>query len=154
VSAEQKIKELGLQLPAAPKPVASYSLAVVAGELIYLAGHLPVRADGELVRGRLGAELTVEQGREAARLAGLAMLATLRAQLGSLDRVERLVKATGYVNCTSDFTDQPAVLNGFSDLMADVFGTAGKGARSAVGVGSLPLGAAVEIDAVFLISRA
>jgi enamine deaminase RidA (YjgF/YER057c/UK114 family) len=122
--------------------------------LAYLSGHLPLRADGSVLTGRLGEDLDQAAGYEAARRTGLGLLATLRAGLGSLDRVRRVVKVSGFVNCTPDFRQQPAVINGCSQLLADVFGPqAGIGVRSAVGVGSLPLGAAVEIEAVVEIER-
>jgi enamine deaminase RidA (YjgF/YER057c/UK114 family) len=114
------------------------------------AGHLPVRADGSLVTGKVGADLDIDAGYEAARLAGLAILASLHDALGSLDRVRRVIKVLGMVNCPADFTQQPAVINGCSELFRDIFGEdAGVGARSAMGAGSLPLGVAVEIEAVF-----
>ena len=127
---------------------------ITIGETLITAGHLPLRADGSLVTGKVGEQLDVATGGEAARLAGLAILTSVRAELGSLDRIERLIKVLGFVNCTSDFIDHPAVINGCSELFMDVFGEqAGVGARSAVGVASLPLGVAVEIEAVFEISR-
>jgi enamine deaminase RidA (YjgF/YER057c/UK114 family) len=123
---------------------------VVVGNLIYTSGHLPIDAAGGLMTGRVGAELDVQAGYRAAQLVGLNILASLRKELGSLDRVARLVKVLGVVNCTPDFTQQPAVINGCSELFADVFGReAGIGARSAMGVGSLPLGVPVEIEAIF-----
>jgi enamine deaminase RidA (YjgF/YER057c/UK114 family) len=146
----QKLTELGLQLPAAPEPKGVYRPLVVAGNLVFTSGHLPLDAAGGLVTGRLGAELTVDAGYQAARLAGLGILASLRHELGSLDRVGRVVKVLGVVNCTAEFTQQPAVINGCSELFADVFGReAGTAARSAIGACSLPLGVAVEIEAVF-----
>ncbi len=149
-SAEQRLKELGLQLPPPPKPVATYVPTVRVGNLLYVSGHGPLRPDGTLVEGKVGADLTVEQAQEAARLVGLAILASVRNALGSLDRVQRLVKSFGMVNATPDFRDHPEVINGYSDLMAAVFGPeAGIGARSAVGMGSLPRNIPVEIEAVF-----
>ena len=145
-----KLAELGIQLPPAPEPKGVYKPLVTSGNFVYTSGHLPIDAAGNLVTGRLGAELDVDAGYRAAQLAGLGILASLRKALGSLDRVGRLVKVLGVVNCTPDFTQQPAVINGCSELFADVFGReAGIGARSAIGVGSLPLGVAVEIEAVF-----
>ena len=148
---EVRIQELHLTLPPAPKPVAKYKTAVLAGNMLYVSGHGPSKSDGKsLVVGRVGADLTLEQGKEAARLVGLSVLSTLRATLGSLDKVKRLVKTLGMVNCTADFRDQPQVINGFSELMAEVFGEeAGVGARSAVGVGSLPVNIPVEIECFF-----
>jgi enamine deaminase RidA (YjgF/YER057c/UK114 family) len=146
----QKLAELGLQLPRAPEPKGVYKPLVVAGNLVYTSGHLPVDAAGKLLSGRLGAELDVAAGYEAAQLAALGILASLRKELGTLNRVGRVVKVLGAVHCTPEFTEQPAVLNGCSELFAQVFGReGGVGARTAIGVGSLPLGAAVEIDAIF-----
>lgn len=146
----KKLAEMGLTLPAAAAPKGLYRPVVVVGNLAYTSGHLPVTPDGQLVTGRVGDDLDVERGQQAAALAGLGILATLKAELGSLDRVVRLVKLLGLVNCTPDFTQQPAVINGVSQLMADVFGPdAGIGARSAVGVTALPLGVPVEVEAVF-----
>jgi enamine deaminase RidA (YjgF/YER057c/UK114 family) len=145
-----KLAELGLELPAAPEPKGVYRPLTVVGNLVYTSGHLPVDAAGALLKGRVGAELDVKVGYRAAQLAALGILASLRKELGSLDRVGRVVKVLGAVNCTPEFTQQPAVINGCSELLAEVFGReAGVGARSAVGVGSLPLGAAVEIEAIF-----
>ena len=145
-----KLVQLGLQLPPAPEPKGVYRPLAVGGNLVYTSGHLPVDAAGGLVTGRLGAELDVKAGYLAAQLAALGILASLRKELGSLDRIGRVVKVLGAVNCTPEFTQQPAVINGCSELLAEVFGReAGVGARSAVGVGSLPLGAAVEIEAIF-----
>jgi enamine deaminase RidA (YjgF/YER057c/UK114 family) len=146
----EKLARLGLELPPAPEPKGLYRSLVIAGNIVYTSGHLPVDKSGKLVTGRLGAELDVAAGHRAAQLAGLGILATLRKELGSLDRVGRVLKILGAVNCTPEFTQQPAVINGCSELLAEVFGRdAGVGARSAIGVGSLPLGVAVEIEAVF-----
>ncbi len=144
---EAKLAELGLTLPVAAAPVAAYVPVVVAGGLAHVSGQLPF-IDGKLVTGRLGDDVTTEQGYEAARACGLMLLAQLKAALGSLDRVERVVKLGAFINSTGDYTDQPKVANGASELMAAVFGDAGKHARSAVGVPVLPLGAAVEVDAI------
>jgi enamine deaminase RidA (YjgF/YER057c/UK114 family) len=147
---EARIQELHLTLPPVPKPMANYKTAVRAGNYLYLSGHGPLRPDGKMTQGRVGADLTTEQGKEAARQVGLAILSTMRNLLGSLDRVRRLVKTLGMVNCTADFKDHPMVVNGFSDLMAEVFGNDnGVGARSAVGVGSLPSNIAVELECIF-----
>jgi enamine deaminase RidA (YjgF/YER057c/UK114 family) len=147
---EQKLVELGLTLPPVPKPVAKYRTAVRHGNLLYLAGHLPIQNDGTFIKGRIGAGLTTEQGYAAAKQTGLAILSTLKTELGSLDKVKRLIKTMGLVNCIPDFVDQPKVINGFSELMATVFGEeAGVGARSAFGAGSLPGNAAVEIECIF-----
>lgn len=154
MSAEARLTEtlakLGLQFPSAPAPKGLYKSVVVAGNLVYTSGHLPVDAEGRMTTGRLGADLDVEAGQRAAQLVGLNILASLRKELGSLDCVARVVKLLGVVNCTPEFTQQPAVINGCSQLFADVFGPdAGVGARSAIGTNTLPLGVPVEIEAVF-----
>jgi len=123
---------------------------VLAGNMLYVSGHGPLKPDTTMVLGRVGADLTLEQGKEAARVVGIAILSTVRNTLGSLDKVKRLVKTLGMVNSTPEFKDHPQVINGFSDLMAEVFGDdAGVGARSAVGMGSLPSNIAVEIECIF-----
>lgn len=147
MSIEQRLNELGLQLPEPAAPVAAYVPAVEAGGLLYISGQVSQR-DGQRITGRLGEDLDLEAGRDAARSCGIMLLAQMKAALGSLDRVVRVVKLGVFVNSTSDFTDQPKVADGCSLLMADVFGEAGRHARSAVGVPSLPLGVAVEVDAV------
>lgn len=150
MSAEAKLASLNLELPPAPKPVGVYKPIVVVGNLAYLSGHGPLRPDKSLVTGRLGDDLDVDAGYQAARLTGLALLATLRQSLGSLDRVARLVKLLGLVRCTDAFDAQPAVINGCSELFRDVFGEdAGVAARSALGTNALPGGIAVEIEAIF-----
>jgi len=149
MSADARVKELGLVLPPAPKPVATYVPCVQVGTMLYVSGHGPLRPDKSLVTGRVGADLNESQGKEAARVVGLAMLASLKAYLGTLDRVVRLVKTLGMVNSAPDFLNHPQVINGFSDLMVEVFGEPGKGARSAVGMGPLPGNIAVEVEAIF-----
>lgn len=144
---EAKLAELGLSLPEAAAPVAAYVPVVVAGGLAHVSGQLPF-IDGALVKGRLGEDVSLEDGTAAAKACALMILAQLKAALGSLDKVERIVKLGAFINSTGDFTDQPKVANGASELMAAVFGDAGKHARSAVGVPVLPLGAAVEVDAI------
>ena len=144
---DAKLAELGLSLPEPAAPVAAYVPVVVAGGLAHVSGQLPF-LDGVLVKGRLGEDVNAGEGYEAARACGLMILAQLSAALGSLGRVERVVKLGAFVSSTADFTDQPKVANGASELMAAVFGDAGKHARSAVGVPVLPLGAAVEVDAI------
>jgi enamine deaminase RidA (YjgF/YER057c/UK114 family) len=152
--AEARLKELGLALPTAPRPLANYLTAARSGNLLFLSGHGPVQ-DGRVVyRGKVGRDLTIEQGQEAARLTGLNLLASARDALGSLDRVRRVVKALGMVQCADDFTEHPKVINGFSDLMVEVFGDAGRHARSAVGMGSLPFGLAVEVELILEVSDA
>jgi enamine deaminase RidA (YjgF/YER057c/UK114 family) len=150
-SAEARLQELKIQLPPAPKPVAKYKPAVQLANVLYVSGHGPAKIDGTSpVVGRVGAELSAEQGKEAARLVGLAILSTVRNTLGSLDKVKRLVKTLGMVSAAPDFKDHPQVINGFSELMAEVFGDdAGVGARSAVGMGSLPGNIPVEIECIF-----
>ena len=147
---ESRLAELGLVLPAAPPPGGVYAPVVVVGTLAYVSGHGPLRADGSLITGRVGQDLTLEEGRAAARQVGLTILATLRAQLGSLDRVARVVKLLGMVNATPQFHDHPKVINGCSELFAEIWGpTNGVGARSAVGMASLPHDIAVEIEGIF-----
>lgn len=147
---EKRIQELHLTLPPAPKPVAVYKPAIKVGNLLFVSGHGPLKPDKTLILGKVGKTLTLEEGTAAARQTGLAILATLRETLGSLNKVKRLIKSFGMVNCTDDFADQPKVINGYSELMKDVFGEdAGVGARSAVGHNSLPGGMAVEIEAIF-----
>ncbi|MGO9598665.1 MAG: RidA family protein [Isosphaeraceae bacterium] len=149
MGAEDRLAQLKLELPPAPKPVATYVTALQVGDLLYVSGHGPLRADGSLITGKVGLDLDVPAGMMAARQTGLAILSTVRAHLGSLDRVVRLVKSLGMVNCTSNFGEQPKVINGYSELMKEVFGDAGVGTRSAVGMGALPGGIAVEIEAIF-----
>ena len=153
MSIEAKLTALGLTLPAAAAPVAAYVPVVIAGDLAFVSGQVSF-VDGVLVKGRLGDDVTLEQGIAAAQGCGLMILAQLKAALGSLDRVERVVKLGAFVNCTADFTDQPKVANGASELMVAVFGEAGKHSRAAVGAPSLPLGVAVEVDAVVAIRPA
>ncbi len=150
MGAETRLKEKNISLPHPATPVANYVGAVRVGTLLFVSGHGPLRADGKpSARGKVGRELTVEQGYQVAREVGLSMLATVRASLGSLDRVKRIVKVLGMVNSADGFGDQPLVINGFSDLMVEVFGEAiGKHARSAVGMAELPMGIPVEIEMV------
>lgn len=150
MTAEDRLKELGFELPPAPKAVGVYKPALTVGNLCYTSGHLPLLADGSLLKGVVGKDASVEQGFEAARQAGLAILSTLDDYLGSINKVKRVVKIFGMVYCTDDFTQQPAVVNGCSELMAKVFGQdAGVGTRSAVGVAALPLGVMVEVEGIF-----
>jgi enamine deaminase RidA (YjgF/YER057c/UK114 family) len=150
MSFEKRVTELKLELPPAPKPVAVYKSLVIAGNMAYVSGHGPLKPDKSMITGRVGQDLDLAAGKFAARQVGLAILATLRAQLGSLDRVKRLIKVLGMVNSTPDFRDHPQVINGCSELFAEVFGPEnGIGARSAVGMGSLPGNIAVEIEAIF-----
>lgn len=153
MSIEAKLAELGITLPEPAAPVAAYVPVVIAGGLAYVSGQVSI-IDGKRLNGRLGEDLTLEEGVAGARACGLMILAQLQAALGSLDRVEQVVKLGAFVNSTPDFTDQPKVANGASELMVAVFGEAGKHARSAVGVPSLPLGVAVEVDAVVAVRPA
>lgn len=148
---EARLQSLGIVLPAAPNPVANYVPSCVAGNLLFISGQISRDADGTVTKGRLGAELTVEQGRAAARLAALNVLAQVKAAVGELDRVAQVVRLTGFVSATPEFTDHPQVVNGASDLMVEVLGDKGRHTRAAVGVSSLPMGCAVEVDAVLLI---
>ncbi|MFM9906523.1 MAG: RidA family protein [Nitrospiraceae bacterium] len=149
MSYEHKLKELALELPQPPKPLATYVPAVLAGNLLFLSGVLPMR-DGQLVfSGKLGQDLTVEQGIEAAKLSILNALAIAKQELGTLDRITRIVKVVGYVASAKGFVQQPQVLNGASDLLVTIFGEAGRHARVAVGSAELPRGAAVEIEVIF-----
>ncbi len=149
MNAERRLEELNIKLPDAPQPVAIYRPAVQVGNLLFVSGHGPNRADGTQITGKVGVELTIEEAKEAARVTGLCILSTVRNTLGSLDRVVRVVKVLGMVNATPDFGEQPQVINGFSELMMEIFGDPGKGARSAVGMGSLPGNIPVEVEAIF-----
>ncbi|GAB3546921.1 RidA family protein [Spirosoma fluminis] len=145
---EQNLKSLGITLYPPSKPLANYVKAVQTGNLVFLAGHVSTRADGSGITGKLGKDVTVEQGYEAAKIATVGLLSTLKAEIGALNRVKRIVKVTGFVNSTPDFVDQPKVIDGCSDLLVAVFGEKGKHARSAVGMGSLPSNYAVEIELI------
>ncbi len=148
-STSEKVKELQLLFPPAPKPAGVYRPVLLVDKFLYVSGQGPVNNDGTLMQGRLGDNLSVEEGKLAARQAGLTMLSTIQTHFGSLDKIKRVVKVLGMVNCTPDFIQQPAVINGFSELMADVFGREnGIGARSAVGM-MLPDGIPVEVEAMF-----
>lgn len=145
---EDKLKELKIELPVVGKPIANYVNAVRAGNLLFLAGKGPSKPDGTYITGKLGKDLTIEQGYEAARLTAINHLAVLKSELGSLNKVKRIVKVLGMVNCTDDFKDQPKVINGYSDLLVEIFSDKGKHARSAVGMCSLPMGMSVEVEVV------
>ncbi|HHW98906.1 MAG TPA: RidA family protein [Firmicutes bacterium] len=147
MSFEARIKELGLTIPPAAKPAAAYIPAVQSGNLVYVSGQLPSE-NGELVKGTLGKDLGVEDGYRAARLCALNCLGAVKSLVGSLDRVVRIVKVTGYVAATPEFTDHPKVINGASELMQEIFGEQGKHARAAIGMASLPLGVAVEVEMI------
>ena len=145
---DKKLKELNIQLFEPARPMANYVKAVRTGNLLFIAGHGPTKADGSNITGKVGKDLTVEQGYDAARQTGIAILSTLKAELGDLNKVKRIVKVLGMVNCTENFTDQPKVINGFSDLMVSVFGEKGKHARSAVGMYALPINISVEVEMI------
>jgi enamine deaminase RidA (YjgF/YER057c/UK114 family) len=148
MSIDKRLAELGITLPEPAAPVASYVPAVEANGLLHISGQISFAEDGSLIIGRLGEDVSLEDGQAAARRCGIMLLAQIKKALGSLDRVERIVKLGVFVNSAADFTDQPKVANGASELMQEVFGEAGRHARSAVGVPVLPLGVAVEVDAV------
>jgi enamine deaminase RidA (YjgF/YER057c/UK114 family) len=150
---EARLVALAIDLPVPSPPVANYVRTVHTGNLVFTSGHGPRRADGTLVTGKLGDGLTVEQGYEAARLTAISLLASLKQQLGELARVRRVVKVTGMVNSDPSFTDQSKVINGCSDLLVEVFGERGRHARSAVGMASLPMGMAVEIEMIVEVDR-
>ncbi|MFZ4767432.1 MAG: RidA family protein [Roseimicrobium sp.] len=153
MSAEAKLQALGLELPAAPPKGGVYKPVVIVGNLAYVSGHGPFCSDGSYLTGRVGADLDLNEGKAAAKQTALALLATLKQELGSLDRVKRVIKLLGMVNSTPEFGDHPKVINGCSELFAQVWGDeAGIGARSAVGMGSLPGGIAVEIEGIFEIA--
>ncbi|QIK78797.1 RidA family protein [Sphingomonas piscis] len=153
MSIDQRLAELGITLPQPAAPVAAYVPAVEHDGMLHISGQISFAEDGSLIKGRLGDDVDIEAGIAAARRCGIMLLAQIKLALGSLDRVERVVKLAVFVNSTPDFVDQPKVANGASELMQDVFGDAGKHARSAVGVAVLPLGVAVEVDAVIAVKR-
>lgn len=145
---DKKLKELGVELYSPTPAMGNYVKVVRSGNLLFFAGHGPTRADNSNITGKVGKDLTLEQGRDAARQTGIALLSTLKAEVGDLNKVKRIVKVLGMVNCTDTFTDQPKVMNGFSDLMVAIFGEKGKHARSAVGMYMLPSNIAVEIEMI------
>ena len=145
---EERLKDLGIELKPTPKPVANYLNSVRTGNLVFMAGKGPRDKDGKLITGKLGSNLTVEEGYKAARLVAIAQLSALKEQIGDLNKVKQIVKVLGMVNADSSFTNQPEVINGFSDLMVEVFGERGKHARAAVGMGSLPRNISVEIEMI------
>jgi enamine deaminase RidA (YjgF/YER057c/UK114 family) len=150
MSAEARITDLKLELPPPPKPGGIYHPVVIVDNLAYVSGHGPMRPDGTMITGKVGSTMNEAEAQQAARQVCLTMLATLRRELGSIDRIKRLVKTLGMVNSTPDFASHPQVINGFSNLMVEIWGeAAGKGARSAVGMGSLPGNIAVEVEAIF-----
>ena len=149
MTAEQRLKELNILLPEPPDPMFIYRSTVRVGNLLFVSGHGPIKTDGSWITGRVGEDLTTEEAQEAARVTGLVILSTVRNALGTLDKVLRVVKVLGMVNARSDFKEHPEVINGFSKLMMEIFGDPGKGARSAVGMGSLPNNIPVEVEAIF-----
>jgi enamine deaminase RidA (YjgF/YER057c/UK114 family) len=153
MSIEERIAELGITLPQPAAPVAAYVPTVESGGLLHISGQISFAEDGNLIKGRLGEDVDLEGGIEAARRCGVMLLAQIKAALGSFDRVERIVKLGVFVNSAPSFTDQPKVANGASELMQQVFGESGRHARSAVGVAVLPLGVAVEVDAIVAVRR-
>ncbi len=149
MSTEENLKKLNINLPKAPDPVGAYVASKIVGNLVFISGQLPLNSTGELMKGKIGKELNLEQGQEAAKFCALNIIAQLKKICGSLDKVKGCVKITGYVNSIDSFTDQPKVINGASDLISKIFGDKGKHTRAAVSVNSLPLGVAVEIEGIF-----
>ena len=149
MSAEKNLKILNINLPKAPNPVGVYVASKIVGNLIFISGQLSVDSEGKLIKGKLGKELNLEQGYESAKFCALNLIAQLKKISGSLDKIKSCVKITGYVNSTDNFTDQPKVINGASDIISKVFGDKGKHTRAAVSVNSLPLGASVEVEGIF-----
>lgn len=152
VDVSTRLKELGLELPPAPNPVANYVPFLLAGNLLFISGQISKTGDGRLIAGRVGDTLSVEDGVEAAKTCALNLLAQAQAALGNLDRIAQVLRLTGFVNAGPDFTDHPKVINGASDLMVAVLGDKGRHTRAAVGVSGLPVGAAVEVDAIFSVT--
>lgn len=151
---EARLATLGITLPDAAAPVANYIPTRIVGDLMFISGQVSRTPDGKLLAGKVGAEVDVDKGKTAARQCGLALLAQAKAALGDLDRIVACVKLLGFVNCTAEFGQQPAVINGCSDLLVEVLGDAGRHARSAVGTNALPMNATVEIEAIFQIAKA
>ena len=147
-SPEEKLKELGIELPIPAKSIANYVGATRMGNVVFLSGHIPRKADGSLVVGKIGADLSVEDGYDAARLCGVGLLATLKAEIGDLSKVKSVLKVFGMVNATDSFTGHSQVINGCSDLLVEIFGEKGRHARAASGFSSLPLGSAVEVEMI------
>lgn len=147
-SPEEKLKELGIELPIPAKSIANYVGATRMGSVVFLSGHIPRKADGSLVVGKIGADLSVEDGYYAARLCGVGLLATLKAEIGDLSKVKSILKVFGMVNATDSFTGHSQVINGCSDLLVEIFGEKGRHARAASGFSSLPLGSAVEVEMI------
>ncbi len=150
---EARLQDLGVVLPDAPRPVANYVPSLMSGNLLFISGQISMDADGKIITGQLGAGVSINQGQTAARRCAILILAQTKAALGSLDRVAQVVKLTGFVNATADFSDHPKVVNGASDFMVEVFGDKGRHTRAAIGVASLPMNCAVEVDAILRIER-
>jgi len=150
---EERIRELGIELGEPNKPVANYLNSVRSGNLVFMSGAGPRKSDGEYITGKVGGDLTIEEGYEAAKLTAIVLLSALKDQVGDLNKVERIIKVNGMVNAVPSFTQQPAVINGFSDLMVEIFGERGKHARAAVGMGSLPMNIACEIEMIVQVSE-
>ncbi len=150
---EERIRELGIELGKPNKPVANYLNSVRSGNLVFMSGAGPRKSDGEYITGKVGGDLTIEEGYEAAKLTAIVLLSALKDQVGDLNKVERIIKVNGMVNADPSFTQQPAVINGFSDLMVEIFGERGKHARAAVGMGSLPMNIACEIEMIVQVSE-
>ena len=149
MTAEENLKKLNINLPKAPDPVGAYVASKIVGNLVFISGQLPLNSEGKLIKGKVGKELNLEQGQEAAKLCALNLLAQLKKISGSLDKVKGCVKITGYVNSIDSFVEQPKIINGASDLISKIFGDKGKHTRAAVSANSLPLGAAVEVEGIF-----
>ena len=149
MSAEENLNKLKINLPKAPDPVGAYVASKIVGNLVFISGQLPLNQEGKLIKGKIGKDLSLEQGQESAKLCALNLLAQLKKISGSLDKVKSCVKITGYVNSIDTFVDQPKVINGASDLISQIFGDKGKHTRAAVSVNSLPLGASVEVEGIF-----
>jgi len=149
MSIEDNLKKLNINLPKAPDPVGAYVASKIVGNLVFISGQLPLNSDGKLTKGKVGKEMSLEEGQEAAKFCALNLLAQLKKICGSLDKVKGCVKITGYVNSIDSFVDQPKIINGASDLISQIFGDKGKHTRAAVSVNSLPLGAAVEVEGIF-----
>ena len=149
MTAEENLNKLKINLPKAPDPVGAYVASKIVGNLVFISGQLPLNQEGKLIKGKIGKDLSLEQGQESAKLCALNLLAQLKKISGSLDKVKSCVKITGYVNSIDTFVDQPKVINGASDLISQIFGDKGKHTRAAVSVNSLPLGASVEVEGIF-----
>ena len=149
MSTEENLKKLNINLPKAPDPVGAYVASKIVGNLVFISGQLPLNSEGKLIKGKVGKELNLEQGQEAAKFCALNLLAQLKKICGSLDKVKGCVKITGYVNSIDSFVDQPKIVNGASDLISKIFGDKGKHTRAAISANSLPLGASVEVEGIF-----